>query len=277
MSEPFPNDENERDRPGKPDARIVPMFPLPNAILIPGAVLPLHIFEPRYRQMIEDLLDGPGRLVLANIREEAYEQMAGTPPVHEIAGLGEIVRHLRFPDGRFLIWLVGLGRVQIREIPSDRLYRTVEAMQIEEAPADSDGSCELTEDLAEAIRERVRDASLPYEKLGVGVLSDILLQCLVMTGLTASRAQALYEEVCAENRARAVLDTHRACPVDSESRGTLSLSDSMAVGLPAAIGDSDEEFPADSEDSDPFDGSWDPGDPDFGTDPDWGSRDEGSF
>ena len=102
-----------------------PLFPLPNFFLFPRSITPLHIFEPRYRQMIEDLLDGNGRLVMGTVKEEHLEELACSPPVHPVACLGEIVRHERLPDGRFLIWLLGVARVRVREVHSIRLYRCV--------------------------------------------------------------------------------------------------------------------------------------------------------
>ena len=89
-----------------PQAKVVPLFPLPNLFLFPGTVMPLHIFEPRYRQMIEDSLDGPGRLVIGTVLEGHQDQLADTPPVHEIAGLGEIA-HQKPPPA---IQLPGIRR-----------------------------------------------------------------------------------------------------------------------------------------------------------------------
>ena len=57
--------------PDEPVRRVVPLFPLPQVWLFPYVVLPLHVFEERYRQMVEDSLDGPGRIVLGTIRELA--------------------------------------------------------------------------------------------------------------------------------------------------------------------------------------------------------------
>ncbi|HTF88708.1 MAG TPA: LON peptidase substrate-binding domain-containing protein, partial [Planctomycetota bacterium] len=101
---------------------LVPMFPLQDVYLFPGTFIPLHIFEPRYRQMVEDSLDGPGRIVIASPLEDGTGSFAATPPVHPIAGLGEIARHERLEDGRFMIWLAGLTRVRIvGELNTDRL------------------------------------------------------------------------------------------------------------------------------------------------------------
>ncbi|MCB9831506.1 MAG: LON peptidase substrate-binding domain-containing protein [Planctomycetes bacterium] len=113
---------------------IVPLFPLRGIFLYPGAVLPLMIFEPRYRQMVEDLLDTAGRLVIATTvgDQDPGFTLDFLPRVHPVAGLGEIAGHERLPDGRFLIAVYGLDRVQIEELPSDRLYRQVEATPLEE-------------------------------------------------------------------------------------------------------------------------------------------------
>jgi Lon protease-like protein len=59
----------------------IPVFPLPNVVLFPNVFLPLHIFEPRYRQMIEDLLDGPGQIVMGTVVEEHADALAGSPRI----------------------------------------------------------------------------------------------------------------------------------------------------------------------------------------------------
>ncbi|MDO8348875.1 MAG: LON peptidase substrate-binding domain-containing protein, partial [Planctomycetota bacterium] len=103
----------------------LPIFPLPGLFLFPHQVLPLHIFEPRYRQLVTDLLDGPGRFVIGTVRSGEIETATHAPEVLPVAGLGEIVRHEKLPDGRYRIWVLGLVRVRIAEVPSDRLYRQV--------------------------------------------------------------------------------------------------------------------------------------------------------
>jgi Lon protease-like protein len=96
--------------PSPGPVHVAPVFPLPGVFLFPLQILPLHIFEPRYRKMIEDSLDGPGRIVLATVPENHAGELDGAPPVLPIAGLGEIARHQRLPDGRFLVWLAAHAR-----------------------------------------------------------------------------------------------------------------------------------------------------------------------
>ena len=92
---------------------VVPMFPLSGVFLFPQQLMRLQIFEPRYLQMVEHSLDGPGRLVMATVAEgvEYGPDESEPPPVLPVAGLGEIARHEKTPDGRYLILVYGMGRV----------------------------------------------------------------------------------------------------------------------------------------------------------------------
>ncbi len=113
----------------------MPMFPLPNLVLLPNTFLPLHIFEPRYRQLTRDALEG-ARLMLVAFQLAADDDPErdddGKPPaVAPIAGVGEIVMAQSLPDGRFHIILRGCARVRIqRELPSALPYRICEATEI---------------------------------------------------------------------------------------------------------------------------------------------------
>src|SRR5918998_3396267 len=91
----------------------LPIFPLPNVVLFPNVFLPLHIFEPRYRQMVTDTLAGErmiGMVLLQPGYESDYE---GTPAVYDIGCAGLITHVERLNDGRFNIVLRGLERFRI--------------------------------------------------------------------------------------------------------------------------------------------------------------------
>jgi ATP-dependent Lon protease len=94
----------------------VPVFPLPHVVLFPGAVLPLHVFEPRYRTMMEVALESDRLICMANIVETAPFDYTGQPKISSVAGLGEIVDHERLPDGRFHLLLMGRCRVNLKEL-----------------------------------------------------------------------------------------------------------------------------------------------------------------
>ena len=103
---------------------IIPIFPLPNVILFPQVMLPLHIFEPRYRRMVHDAqMREPALIGMALLRGNWQEQYEGTPDVFPIGCVGEMVRVNPLPDGRFNILLQGLREFQIIEENVTRSYR----------------------------------------------------------------------------------------------------------------------------------------------------------
>ena len=107
--------------------REFPIFPLRQTVMFPHSVVPLHIFEPRYRQMLDDALDRVGQLVTATTHPDAEEERPGEPsPLLPVGCIGQIVDHERLPDGRYNILLQGLCRVEIEELneaTDERLYR----------------------------------------------------------------------------------------------------------------------------------------------------------
>jgi uncharacterized protein len=106
----------------------LPIFPLPDVVLFPHALLPLHVFEPRYREMTADVLAGTRLLAVARLRPGFEAEYAGRPPVHEMAGVGYVVNAEKLPDGRYNMTLRGVARVQIvEELPPSKLYREVKA------------------------------------------------------------------------------------------------------------------------------------------------------
>lgn len=105
---------------------IIPVFPLPNVVLFPDVMLPLHIFEPRYRQMIRDTREKTPPLIgMALLRGNWQEDYEGRPEIFPICCAGEMVRLSPLPDGRFNILLRGVRECQLKEELSDtgKLYR----------------------------------------------------------------------------------------------------------------------------------------------------------
>jgi uncharacterized protein len=114
---------------------ILPLFPLPDVTFFPHTLLPLHVFEARYRAMVADALARDRRLCVVKLQPGHEATYAGKPPVHPIAGAGEIVSGERLPSGRFNILVKGEWRVRlVGEIPSDTLYRLARAEQLVEIP-----------------------------------------------------------------------------------------------------------------------------------------------
>ena len=110
---------------------IVPIFPLPDVTFFPNTLLPLHVFEARYRAMVIDALERDRRLAVVKLRPGYEATYAGKPDVHPVAGLGEIVSCERLATGRYNILLRGESRVRLGlELPSDTLYRLVRAQRL---------------------------------------------------------------------------------------------------------------------------------------------------
>ena len=119
----------------------LPLFPLPSTVLFPGVFLPLHIFEPRYRQLITKAIEGDriiGMTMIVPGHEERYE---GRPPVYPVGCAGLITHVERLADGRFNVILRGLDKFRIdeEEPPTDGvLYRIAHVTALEETTTDDD-------------------------------------------------------------------------------------------------------------------------------------------
>lgn len=108
-----------------------PLFPLPGTVLFPHILLPLHIFEPRYRQMTADLLKGNRLLAMAQLKpsNEPSDPLAselthpgfleGRPAIHSTVCLGQVVAEERLPDGRYYMVLQGLARARVLSEETD--------------------------------------------------------------------------------------------------------------------------------------------------------------
>ena len=102
---------------GPADLAALALFPLPRAVLFPGARLPLHVFEARYRRMLADCLDS-GRMTMAVVQLQpgGHAQHDARPPIQPIAGAGRIVRQRKNADGTYDIELTGVARVRLHEL-----------------------------------------------------------------------------------------------------------------------------------------------------------------
>jgi len=116
--------------------RRLPLFPLEDIVLFPDSIIPLHIFEARYRKMVRDVL-GSNRLVAISLQLEKENLEDGSAPrVARVASVGELVLAQELPDGRFNLVVRGRARIGIdEELPSDEPYRLIAAHEIPDDPS----------------------------------------------------------------------------------------------------------------------------------------------
>ncbi len=111
-------------------SELLPIFPLPNVVLFPNVFLPLHIFEPRYREMVADALKEDRMIGMVLLRPGWQRDYEGRPPVYSIGCSGVITHVDRLDDGRYNIVLRGMERFRILE-EDDRLsYRRARIEQL---------------------------------------------------------------------------------------------------------------------------------------------------
>jgi uncharacterized protein len=115
---------------------VIPLFPLPNVVLFPGVFLPLHIFEPRYRAMTEDALDGDRIIGMALLQPGWEREYEGRPPVYATGCAGVISHAEKLPDGRFNIVLNGLEKFRVMAERQERAYRLAEVLGLPEVATD---------------------------------------------------------------------------------------------------------------------------------------------
>jgi uncharacterized protein len=120
----------------------VGLFPLPNAVLLPGATLPLHIHEPRYRQLVNDALEDNNALMAMGFLLPGYEAHYHTllARIHPVVCVGLIQDCYQTSDGRYFINLVGICRARVLDEDRSGEYRRayVEPMVADEADGDKD-------------------------------------------------------------------------------------------------------------------------------------------
>jgi Lon protease-like protein len=103
------------------DLAALPVFPLPNVVLFPGATLPLHVFEPRYRELTREVLAGRQLMAVARLQTGFEDDYEGRPPLFDVCGVGSVIDSVAHGDGRYDITLRGLARDRIvKELPPDK-------------------------------------------------------------------------------------------------------------------------------------------------------------
>jgi Lon protease-like protein len=185
------------------------LFPLPNLVLFPFVIQPLHIFEPRYRAMTADALAGDRLISIVLLRPGVVGEAAGRPAIHTVGCLGKIVADQRLDDGRYNLLLRGLRRVRLlEELPTDRPYRTARVELLQDVGGlGTEAAGALRVRLAEQLSRWVPPEAAATEQfrklldsdLAAGALCDVFAFALP---LDAALKQELLEELDVAERAR---------------------------------------------------------------------------
>ena len=186
----------------------IPLFPLPNVVLFPQVLLPLHIFEPRYREMVRDVAAGDELIGMILLRD-AQSPVDGDD-VYRVGCAGRMIRKVELPDGRSNILLQGVREFAPREQRFDRPYRTAE---VEWRPPVEKGF-HLDALLRGALVERIRAAIGEQGAESMRILSDPTVSDEMLVNLFAFaldlpvvEKQGLLEIESPVDRARQLLET----------------------------------------------------------------------
>jgi ATP-dependent Lon protease len=175
---------------------VLPVFPLPQTVLFPGALLPLHIFEPRYRTMVKEALATNKVIAIALIRESGERDANRNPPIEPVAGVGLIIDHTELADGRYNILLRGRARVRLEELPFVPPYRRARATLMHSTKGDPeprDVAALLASAAAFAADIRARDPEFDFRippHTPAGAACDLAAHHLV---LDARERQSILE------------------------------------------------------------------------------------
>lgn len=157
----------------------IPLFPLPGTALFPGMPLPLHVFEPRYRRMVQDALAGARVVGMVLLKPGWEDDYLGRPAVYPVGCAGHLQACEALPDGRFNIVLAGLARFRILHEEDDRPYRLARVAELSEA----DGSPEA---LAVARAGLVEDVTRATDGGGVAAVQPELPDAVFVNALCQS-------------------------------------------------------------------------------------------
>jgi Lon protease-like protein len=203
------------------------IFPLPNLVMFPHVMQALHIFEPRYRAMFEEAIEGD-RLVALGVLAAGWEgDYEGRPPLRQTACLCRIATHQKTKQGTYNVLVLGVRRLRLlRELPPKKLFRVVESEMLDDVePADAASSAALQQELLAAFKRSMPKIPNAYEQLDqllgsqitLGMLADIVAYTIDL-GLDVK--MRLLAECDVVARTRLLLDAIASRPAPALSSRT---------------------------------------------------------
>ena len=189
---------------------IVPVFPLSTVVFFPNTLLPLHIFEPRYREMLRDALDSEKIIAMALLKPGWDDNYYGSPDVFDVAGMGRIVSSETFRDGRSNIVLYGLKRIKILEFTEDKPYRKASVEILENKSGNDETNYRekiknVVTDWNDMLGEKHKEHQLNINlELPLSNLTDVMASVLYTNIFDK---QAFLEETDVEKRAQKLIES----------------------------------------------------------------------
>jgi uncharacterized protein len=186
----------------------IPLFPLPNVVLFPNVCLPLHIFEPRYREMTADALKGDRIIGMVLLRPGWERNYEGQPPIYDVGCAGLITHSEKLEDGRYNLVLRGMEKFRVISEDHQRSYRRAEVLAIHEALGEQD------RDVMRAERRRLESLLVPQPqgrgvepKMPPSMPDEELVNALAQyLDLEVLEKQALLERDGLVNRCRSLIE-----------------------------------------------------------------------
>lgn len=195
--------------------RPIPLFPLPSVVLFPRIVQPLHIFEPRYLEMFTEALDSHGNIALALLKPGFEKNYFGTPEIHPVVSVGQIVTYQPRDDGTYDVVLLGDKRALLKREVGGKIYRRGVLVELEEKlPCSAEAREDLKTNmdaLLEVAIQNIEEENQGLARLqksfsdesSIGFLVDFLAHHFIKD---LEFQQSILEELDVSLRARTLLD-----------------------------------------------------------------------
>lgn len=203
-----PSPARAQTPPSSSRSESIPLFPLLDVVLFPNMSRPLHIFEPRYREMVADAVRGDGLIGMVLLQPGFASLYEGNPDVFDVGCIGEITEAEELADGRWLIVLEGRQRFRVVSEDHSRSYRVAEIEVLEEQfdQEARDALAGLRFELSDVFADLAPTAGLPPADLPDEDLVNGLAQ---FAELDPAERQVLIEAAGPLERAEALLDMLR--------------------------------------------------------------------
>jgi uncharacterized protein len=190
---------------------LLPLFPLPNVVLFPNVFLPLHIFEPRYREMVADAIASDRLIGMVLLRPGWQSDYEGRPPIYPVGCSGVITHVERLPEGRYNIVLRGVERFRVAEEDDRRSYRRalVEALPDPPLGGGDRAAVRSVRSRLEQMLARGAGAGQPAgeAKMSSAMSDEDLVNALAQyLDFDPLEKQALLEQPCLRSRASSLVE-----------------------------------------------------------------------